>query len=141
MALRTVIGDTLCKRDGEVLHVTTPSAQRASAVALPPHRGATVLANGLAVNLRVLVHGGEIGIGLMAADGEYRHEVRVGAREDAKRVDIPLPAGTTLGSLLVRNTCADSASRADIELIGFEDAPDREQPYWTALRTVASGAV
>ena len=140
-ALRTVKKEAACRRTGDLLHVTTPQAQWASAIEFPPQRDGEVLDTGLALDLRVLVHEGEVGLGLLTADGEYLHEVRVGAGAEVERVDIVLPAGTGLGSLVVRNTSGGGQSRADIALIGSEAAPDPEQPYWTAMRTVSNGAV
>src|SRR4029077_17283805 len=112
-----------------------------SAVEFPPQQGVALLLGVLALNLRVLVHGGEIGIGLHTPSGEYQNEVRVGAGAEVERVDIALPPGTPPGSLVVRNASASGRSWADIEIIGCEAAPGAEQPYWTARRTVSDDAV
>jgi len=135
IALRTVADGALCRRVGDMLCVTTPAAQWSNAIELPPQQGA-VLPLALALNLRVLVHEGEIGLGLLTPAGEYRQEVQIGAGTEAELVDIVLPQGTALGSLVTRNTSANGRSWADIEIIGSEPAPGAEQPYWTALRTV-----
>lgn len=115
---RVVQNHAGCELVAQSLSVTTPELRWANAVELPPHPGATVLPAGLALTLHMLVHDGEIGIGLLTADGEYGDEVRVGAGGEAERVDIVLPAGASLGSLLVRNTSAGGASRANIEIVG-----------------------
>ena len=130
-----------CQRAGDLLRVTTPVEQWAYAVEFQPLECPSILETGMILNVRTRVYEGEIGLGLLTSTGgEYRCENRVAASEESELVEIPLPKGTALGSLMLRNTSVRGSSRADIEIVGCEIAPDPEQPYWAALRIVHSQA-
>jgi len=59
-------------RASELVRVMMPEMQWASALELPPQGSTSVLAVGLALNLQVLVHDGEIGLRPRSALGNLR---------------------------------------------------------------------
>ena len=117
----------LCKRAGNLLHIVTPAERWANAVELPPQGDASVLEASTLLKVRVNVHQGEVGIGVLRSSVSYHREMRIGANSEGDLVEIPLPAGVPLGSFMVRNTAVAGRSVADIELVGFEVAARPEE--------------
>lgn len=138
---RLIHNKAACEDDGGALRVTTPIQQWAYAVEFPPQDDAAILKTEMALNLRARVYEGEIGLGLLTQNGKFEFEVQIAASEDSEIVQIPLPKGTAIGSLMVRNTWAGGGSRADIEIVGCEVAPASDQPYWAASRFTHRQAV
>ena len=117
-----------CQRAGDLLRVTTPVERWAYAVEFQPLECPSILATGMILNLCARVYEGEMGLGLLTSGGEgYHYEIRVAASEESEFVEIPLPKGTALGSLMLRNTSASGRSRADIEIVGCEIASAPEE--------------
>jgi FkbM family methyltransferase len=73
------------------------------------------------LKLRVRVYEGLIGIGLLTPEGDrFYCERQIAPKEESEHVEIPLPEGTPLGSLVLRNTSTGGSSKADLEILHDE---------------------
>jgi len=130
-----------CEREGDTFRVTTPVEQWAAAVEFPLQKSPSISEKKIILKLHARVYQGEIGLVLLAASSrEALYEIRVTAGEKSELVEIALPKGAALPSLMLRNTSADGRSRADIEFLGYEIAQAAEPAHWTASGIVHNRA-
>lgn len=110
-----------CEATGGQIRITTPAEQWAYAVEFPPAAAATAPEGEIVFKLRVRVHRGAIGLGVLdPQQGRYQHEIQVVADDKTEVVEIPVPNVATLGSLMLRNTSTKGHSTADFEFLGCE---------------------
>ena len=118
---RIIHNNAVCTLEGESLNVVTPKERWAYAVELPPRPGASKpKTTNMALKVRIRVHEGTIGLGLLSDDGELCYEVQVAGTDEEEIVEFPLRKFGSLHSLMIRNTSAIGGSRAEIEVIGWE---------------------
>jgi FkbM family methyltransferase len=99
--------------------VTTPEQQWAYAVEFPLQNDPPAAGGILRVKLRV--HEGEIGLGLLEPDGKaYQQEIHVSTNDKREAIEFVLPEKAARGSLMVRNAASTGRSRADVEIAGCE---------------------
>ena len=140
IAFRIIHNRATCEAIDDSVRVTTPVARWAYALEFPPLVGAPMLDTDMILRLRARVYEGEIGLGLLTPTREIHHETCVAANNESEPVEIPVPKGTALGPVMLRNTSVSGSSKADIEIVGCDAATGSEQPFRQALRFVHSQA-
>jgi hypothetical protein len=126
-AHRLVHNRSACEPVGEGLRVTTANQQWAYAVEFPLQDVPPSAYKGFKIKLRARVSQGAIGLGVLTPDGtRYRHEIQIAANDEREAVELVLPKTASLGSLMLRNTASDGASRVEVEIVGCEFLSDNE---------------
>jgi hypothetical protein len=126
-AHRLVHNRSACEPVGEGLRVTTANQQWAYAVEFPLQDVPPSADKGFKIKLRARVSQGAIGLGVLTPDGtRYQHEIQIAANDESEAVELVLPKTASLGSLMLRNTASDGASRVEVEIVGCEFLSDNE---------------